>query len=111
MPAPGRHVGSDRTRASWQPYRKETQYLLVAPALERISTIAAQVAALVKRNASVPRRSDGPQGFTRREGQLRRHPVARVGHLGLVVTPLDVPEVGRVIPLAADELAELVGHA
>jgi hypothetical protein len=39
---------ADRTRASWQPYRNERHYVLGPQALERISTIAFQLAALPK---------------------------------------------------------------
>src|SRR3954447_11337447 len=42
---------ADRTRASWQPYGNETQYLLTTTAHKRISTIAFHLAALAKRNA------------------------------------------------------------
>jgi hypothetical protein len=48
---PLRSGRADRTRASWQPYRNETQYLFTPPALKRISTIAFHLAASVKRNA------------------------------------------------------------
>src|SRR4051794_38060952 len=43
---------SHRTRASWQPYRKETQYPLMGLVLKRISTIAGHVAALLHQNAT-----------------------------------------------------------
>jgi hypothetical protein len=45
------YVVIDRSRGSWQPYRNETHHLLAGHPLERISTIAFQVAALVKGNA------------------------------------------------------------
>src|SRR3954452_14494576 len=80
----------------WQPYRKETQYVLGGLSLERISTIALHVAALVKRNES----DCYPADMASRSFHCKNEPIRCTGVCGCASNE-SIPPAPRVPTIAA----------